>query len=76
MLVRGNGKLAQLLLVDGRQAAANDVLAHVVARQVDGDPHQQRFGMTLGILGLMPLWDKRNQSVYDKVSSTVVVSES
>jgi len=26
-------------------------------------------------LGSMPLWDKRNQSVYDKVSSTVVVSE-
>jgi uncharacterized RDD family membrane protein YckC len=30
---------------------------------------------TLGILFFMPLWDKRNQSVTDKVSGTLVVSD-
>lgn len=34
------------------------------------------YTFTLGILALMPLWDKRNQSVTDKVSTCVVVSES
>lgn len=33
------------------------------------------YTFTLGILALMPLWDKRNQSVTDKVSTCVVVSE-
>lgn len=30
---------------------------------------------TLGILLLMPLWDKRNQSIWDKVSGTLVVND-
>jgi len=30
---------------------------------------------TLGILFFMPLWDRRNQSVTDKVSGTLVVSD-
>lgn len=29
--------------------------------------------LTLGILLLMPLWDKRNQNLWDKVSGTLVV---
>lgn len=31
---------------------------------------------TLGILLLMPFWDKRNQNIWDKVSSTLVVNDS
>jgi uncharacterized RDD family membrane protein YckC len=30
---------------------------------------------TLGIILFMPFWDKRNQNVWDKVSSTYVVSD-
>ena len=30
---------------------------------------------TIGILLFMPLWDKRNQSVTDKISGTLVVSD-
>lgn len=30
---------------------------------------------TLGILAFMPLWDKRRQNIWDKVSSTVVVDD-
>lgn len=30
---------------------------------------------TLGVLLFMPLWDKRNQNIWDKVSSTYVVSD-
>lgn len=30
---------------------------------------------TLGILLFMPFWDKRNQNIWDKVSSTYVVSD-
>lgn len=30
---------------------------------------------TLGILLLMPFWDKRNQNIWDKVSSTLVVND-
>jgi uncharacterized RDD family membrane protein YckC len=30
---------------------------------------------TLGILAFMPLWDKRNQNIWDKVSGTYVVSD-
>ena len=30
---------------------------------------------TLGVLLFMPLWDKRNQNLWDKVSSTYVVSD-
>jgi uncharacterized RDD family membrane protein YckC len=29
--------------------------------------------ITLGVLAFMPFWDRRNQNVWDKVSSTVVV---
>ena len=31
--------------------------------------------VTLGILLFMPFWDKRNQNLWDKVSSTYVVSD-
>lgn len=31
--------------------------------------------LTLGILLFMPFWDKRNQNLWDKVSSTYVVSD-
>ena len=30
---------------------------------------------TFGILLFMPLWDRRNQNVWDKVSSTLVVND-
>jgi len=30
---------------------------------------------TLGILLFMPLWDKRNQNIWDKVSGTLVVTD-
>jgi len=30
---------------------------------------------TLGILLFMPFWDKRNQNLWDKISSTYVVSD-
>ena len=30
---------------------------------------------TIGILLLMPFWDKRNQNIWDKVSNTYVVSD-
>lgn len=33
------------------------------------------FPVTLGILAFMPFWDKRNQTLYEKVSSTVVVDD-
>jgi uncharacterized RDD family membrane protein YckC len=31
--------------------------------------------LTLGILLLMPFWDKRNQNIWDKVSGTLVVND-
>lgn len=31
--------------------------------------------ITLGILLLMPFWDKRNQNLWDKISSSYVVSD-
>lgn len=31
--------------------------------------------ITLGIILLMPLWDKRNQNIWDKVSGSVVVTD-
>jgi uncharacterized RDD family membrane protein YckC len=31
--------------------------------------------ITLGIILLMPFWDKRNQNIWDKVSSTYVVTD-
>lgn len=31
--------------------------------------------LTLGILLLMPLWDRKRQAIWDKVSSTVVVDD-
>lgn len=31
--------------------------------------------LTLGILLFMPFWDKRNQNIWDKVSSTYVVTD-
>jgi len=33
------------------------------------------FFFTLGILLFMPFWDKRNQNIWDKVSSTYVVND-
>lgn len=33
------------------------------------------YSISFGVLMLMPLWDKRNQTVVDKVSGTVVVDE-
>ena len=30
---------------------------------------------TLGVLLFMPLWDKRNQNIWDKISGTYVVSD-
>ena len=31
--------------------------------------------LTLGIILLMPFWDKRNQNIWDKISGTYVVSD-
>lgn len=33
------------------------------------------FTLTLGVLALMPFWDKRNQTVFEKVSGTLVVED-
>lgn len=32
------------------------------------------FPLTLGILVLMPLWDRRRQTIFEKVSGTVVIA--
>jgi uncharacterized RDD family membrane protein YckC len=31
------------------------------------------FFFTVGILSLMPFWDKRNQNIYDKISNSLVI---
>ena len=33
------------------------------------------IGCTVGVLAFMPFWDKRRQNIWDKVSSTYVVSD-
>lgn len=33
------------------------------------------FSFTLGVLIFMPFWDKRNQTIYEKVSGTYVVDD-
>lgn len=33
------------------------------------------FTFTLGILALMPFWDRRSQTIYEKISNTLVVDD-
>ena len=52
--------LAKMLFVRG-------ILAGIVA--------EIAFIFTLGILVFMPLWDRRHQNIWDKVSNTYVVTD-
>jgi len=69
-------KLLKLRVIDantlkpvgfGKMFWVRGVLAGMVA--------QLAILCTLGILLFMPLWDKRNQNIWDKVSGTYVVSD-
>lgn len=51
----------------GRMFWARGVLAGLVASIA--------AVLTLGIVLLMPFWDKRNQNLWDKISSTYVVND-
>lgn len=42
---------------------------------VGGFVTQLAWVFTLGVLAFMPLWDRRNQTVTDKVSSSIVVDD-
>jgi uncharacterized RDD family membrane protein YckC len=69
-------KLLDIRVVDSQSAQPVGFSTMFFLRGlIGGVVAQIVFTFTLGVLAFMPFWDKRNQTIYEKVSGTLVVND-